>query len=249
MAIRPINLAGDDATLLDIKHGKVPGHKIQYVHAYSPNIGTTQELVWPLGGNITFNDTPSTLYLTSTNAADNQYVQIEWLDGDYLPVTSLVQLNGQTPVAIGTGLRVNRAFTVAVTPTIGDVYIANANNHTSGVPNDATEVVMYYEASTQTRSMALFTCPAGHTTFGLTGYFSAPKSRDNDFFWNVRNPNLPIPPINTNIVSVYESTVELDFKLTDIPAKTDAYFTSSTSGGNGRVSLRIPILIVDNDYI
>lgn len=249
MSIIPSGLAsrGQDF-LLDVVKGKVPGHSIQYVHAISPSIGVNQSLIWPLSGNVTFNDTPTTLYLTSTDNADTQFVQIEWLDANYDPITSLVQLSGHTPVAIGVGLRVNRAFTVATTATLGNVYIANANNHTAGVPNDPTEIVSYYDVATQTRSMALYTVPNNHTAIGLSGYFSSPKGRDNDFFWNVRNPNLPIPPINTNVVSVYQSTVEIDFKYTNIPEKTDAYFTAKTEASTGRVSLRIPVLTINNDY-
>lgn len=234
--------------ILKISKGLIPGHRIQYIHSYAPDIGTTEEFIWPLNGQYTFNDTPSNLYLTSSNASDTGFVFIRWIDANYDEQQDVYQLNGQTPVLIGLGLRVNQAFTAGVNQTLGDIYVSNALSHSSGVPSQSTTVMMY-EQKTQTRSMALYTVPRGHTAFGLSGYFSSPKNRDNDFFWNVRNPLGLLPPINTNVVSVYQTTTEIDFKFTSIPEETDAWFTAKTETGTGRVSIRIPTIIVDNNYL
>lgn len=234
--------------VLAVSKGIVPGHRIQYIHSYAPSIGTTEAFIWPLNGQYTFNDTPSTLYLTSSDAGDTGFVFIRWIDSNYDEQEGVYQLNGQTPVAIGSGLRVNQAFTAGVSQTLGDIYVSNALSHTAGVPTQTTTVMMY-EQKTQTRSMALYTVPRGHTAFGLSGYFSSPKGRDNDFYWNVRNPLGLLPPINTNVVSVYESTAEIDFKFTSVPEETDAWFTAKSETGTGRVSIRIPTIIVDNNYL
>ncbi len=234
--------------LARVAKGLVKGHRIQYVHSYAPGIGTTEDFIWPQGGQYTFSDTPSTLYLTSSDAGDTNNVYVRWVASDYTEVQGFYTLNGQTPVVIGEGIRVNQAFTAAATKTAGDIYISNALTHSVGVPTQETTVMMY-EQKTQTRSMALLTVPSGHSAFGISGYFSSPKGRDNDFFWNVRNPLGLLPPINTNVVSVYESTVEIDFKYTAIPERTDAYFTAKSETGNGRVSIRVAVLIVDNLYL
>lgn len=234
--------------ILKISKGIVPGHRIQYIHSYAPAIGTTEEFIWPLNGQYTFNDTPSNLYLTSSNASDTGFVFVRWIDDKYDEQQNVYQLNGQDPVLIGLGLRVNQAFTSGVNQTQGDIYVSNALTHSQGVPTQATTVMMY-EQKTQTRSMALLTVPKGHTAFGLSGYFSSPKNRDNDFFWNIRNPLGLLPPINTNVVSVYQTTTEIDFKFTSIPEETDAWFTAKTETGSGRVSIRIPTIIVDNNYL
>jgi len=234
--------------VLAVSKGIVPGHRIQYIHSYAPAISTTEDFIWPLGGQYSFSDTPSNLYLTSSDASDSGFVFIRWIDSNYDEQSGTYQLNGQSPVVIGQGLRVNQAFTAGVNKTSGDIYVSNDLTHISGVPTQETTVMMY-EQRTQSRSMALYTVPKGHTAFGLSGYFSSPKGRDNDFFWNVRNPVGLLPPINTNVVSVYENTVEIDFKFTSIPERTDAWFTAKTEAGTGRVSIRIPVLIVDNDYL
>jgi hypothetical protein len=244
---RRLRVGGEDF-ILSVSKGLIPGHRIQYIHSYAPSIGTTEEFIWPLNGQYTFSDTPSTLYLTSSDAGDTASVFIRWIDGNYDEQQGVYQLNGQTPVAIGAGLRVNQAFTTGVDGTLGDVYVSNDLSHTAGVPTQATTVMMY-EQKTQARSMALFTVPRGHTAFGLSGYFSSPKGRDNDFYWNVRNPLGLLPPTNTNVVSVYESTTEIDFKFTPIPEQTDAWFTAKSEVGSGRVSVRIPAIIVDNNFL
>jgi len=235
--------------LLRVAQGRVPGHTLQYVHAYASAIGTTEILVWPKNAVYTFNDsTTTTLYLTSDNAADvGKVVRIQWLDGEHKKQQSDVLLNGTTPVVIGVGMRVNRMFTLG-TATLGDVYVSNALSHTAGVPTLVT-TVSYYEAKTQTRSLMLFTVPAGHTAYGVNGYFSSAKGKDTDFFWNVRNPLGSLPDINTNVVSVYQSVAVVPFEWTSIPEKTDAFFTAVASVSAGRVSARVPVLVVDNDYI
>lgn len=235
--------------LLRVSQGLVPGHSLNYVHAYATAVGTTEILVWPRNVPYTFNDsTTTTLYLTSSNAADvGKVVRVHWLDGGHNQQRSDVVLNGTTPVAIGVGMRVNRMFTLG-TATLGDVYVSNALTHTAGVPTDAT-IVSYYTLKTQTRSMLLYTVPAGHTAYGIDGYFSSAKGKDTDFFWNVRNPQGFLPEINTNVVSVYETTVVIPFDWTSIPEKTDAFFTAEASASAGRVSSRIPVLVVDNEYI
>ena len=231
--------------LLDIAKGKVEGHSLQYVTAFG-EINSTEGIIWPLGGQLTFNDTPTTLYLSSSNNSDNQFISLVWLDANYAQQTSLVQLQGHTLVAIGLGLRINDMFTVATSPTLGDVYVANADNHSNGVPNDQAEIVATFEADGQFRPLSLYTVPAGFTAFGNVGYFSSPKGRDNDFFWNVRNPTTPIPKLRTNVCSVYQTTVQVDLSWTRAPEKTDVYFTANTAQGSGRVSTRTVVVLVDN---
>lgn len=76
-------------------------------------------------------------------------------------------------------------------------------------------------------------------------------SKDNTSFHllNGSDGPLQVSSIDTNVVSVYQSTVEVNFRATPVPEKTDAFFTSSTETGNGRVSSRIVAMLVDNDYI
>jgi len=235
-----------------ISKGQIAGHKMLYVNSNAEIIGATEKLIWPFDSAYVYNDTPATLYLSSTSAGDAGSVLIEWLDSDYKQQTSVVALNGQTPVAfaLGVGLRVNKCRAIgSITPTTGDVYISRENNHTAGVPNNTASILSAFKATSQTSNLAAFTVPADKTLFGVTGYFSAPKGRDNDFYWNVRNPTLGIPPTRTNVVSVYQSTIEVDFALTAIPEKTDAYFSANTQTSSGRVSCRVVGVLVDNEYL
>lgn len=233
----------------EIAKGNIPGHRMLYIHGFANNIGQTESLIWPLSRPIVFSDTPSNLYISSSNAADSQLVFVSWLDDQYIENSSVVQLTGQTPVLIGFGLRVNNAFTVSTPGTLGDVYLTNENNHVAGVPVNLDSVIAYYGFKLQSSSGVVYTVPAGHTAFGLSGYFSASKGKDYDFLWNVRNPVQGLPSINTNVLSVYENTVEVNFQYTSIPQRTDAYFTAVTDGAAGKVSVRIPAIVVDNNFL
>lgn len=236
---------------LSIAKGHIEGHRMIYLNSYANVINSTPKLVWPFSSQYVFGDTATSFWLSSTSAADTQNILIQTLDGDYNEQNFVIPLSGQAPVefSIGTGLRVNKVRNVSPLQTAGDVYIARENNHTNGEPDDSDMIVSAFEQSRQTSNLALFTVPAGHTLFGDVGYFSAPKGRDNDFFWNVRNQSAAIPDTITNVVSVYESTVQLNFAMTPIPEKTDAFFTSKTENGSGRVSARIVGILVDNDYL
>lgn len=237
--------------ILDISKGLIPGHSMVYVNSYANVIDTTTKLVWPFASQYVFSDTPTSFWLTSTNALDDQDILIQTLDADYNPQSFVITLIGQTPIefSIGVGLRINKVRCVSPTPTLGDVYAARENNHTDGIPNDTSMIVSAFEQDHQTSGLALHTVRAGHTLFGYTGYFSAPKGRDDDFFWNARNPELSIPDTITNVVSIYEGPFEVNFAMTPIPEKTDAYFSSKTEQASGRVSLRVVGILVDNNYL
>ena len=236
---------------LSISKGQIAGHRMIYVNSYANDITTTEKLIWPFSSQYVISDTPTSFWLSSTNAADTNNILVETLDLDYNEQSFVVALNGQTPVEFspGTGLRINKMRCVDSAGTIGDVYAARQNAHTGGIPNDTDMIVSAFESSRQTSNLAFFTVPNGFTLFGHVGYFSSPKGRDNDFYWNVRNPSIGIPLTATNVVSIYENTVQLDFAMTPIPQKTDAFFSSNTATGNGRVSCRVVGILVDNDYL
>ena len=236
---------------LSISKGHMPGHRMIYVNSYANSIGTTTKLIWPFSSQYEFGDTATSFWLSSTSNTDNQNILIQTLDADYKEQNFVIALSGQAPVefSAGVGLRVNKVRNVSAQQTVGDVYVSRENDHASGVPRDSSMIVSAFEQEKQTSNLALFSVPAGHTLFGDVGYFSAPKSRDNDFFWNARNQSANIPQTVTNVVSVYENTVQIDFAMTPIPEKTDAYFSSRTETGSGRVSCRVVGILVDNDYL
>lgn len=234
--------------LLAVGAGKIEGHSIFYAHGFSDVASTDNRMIHPSSDEYFFKDTPSTLYLTSSDDTDTQVVTLDWLNEDYLPVTSSVTLQGQTPVEIGLGIRVNKAFTTDVTATIGSVFVSNALSHTDGVP-EIEDTVMCYLPGPQTRTMALFTVPDGHTAFGFKGFFSSSKGKDCDFYWNTRNPYIPIPPTQTKVLSVYQNTIEVDFGCTKIEARSDAWFSVVSSIGNSKVSTRVIVVVVDNNFL
>lgn len=247
---RSLKVSGQPLELL-VSKGGIDGHRMIYINAYANDIGITTKLIWPLDSQYEFGDTATSFWLSSTDDTDINTILIQALDSDYNEQNFVVSLNGHTPVefANNSGLRVNKVRNITATATGGDVYVAREDNHTNGMPDDDSMIVSMFEQEKQTSNLALFTVPAGHTLFGDVGYFSAPKNRDNDMYWNARNPDAGIPDTTTNVVSVYQNTIQIDFAMTPIPEKTDAYFTSSTEQSSGRVSCRVVGILVDNNYL
>lgn len=248
---RRLKVSSEPLELL-INKGLIPGHRMVYVNSFANVINATEKLIWPLPTQYVISDIPSTFWLTSTNAADNKDILIEWLDGARNRFTTVVTLNGQAsvPFAVGVGLRINKMRVInTITRTLGNVYASRENSHSAGIPTNSSMIVSYIEQVAQTSTLAFYGVPNGYTLFGTTGYFSSPKGRDNEYFWNARNAVIGIPPTRTNVISAYQSSIDIDFAMTPIPENTDAYFTAKTAAGNGSVDSRVVGILVDNNYL
>lgn len=133
--------------------------------------------IWAFGSDdisgrvsrIPFQSTATTLYLTSSSAADtSRSFSVEYIDATGARVTETVLTNassGQTPVvfAASNGLHVNRIFLNGNNQThAGNIYIAHTNNFTSGVPNSpSTDVTGFIEAGYGQTQQAAYIVPAG----------------------------------------------------------------------------------------
>lgn len=169
--IPPSGVSNDWATVLQVdKFGN------------NPNIGTLTdpEDVWSQGGTYTFLSSAATLY-ASCSAASTVTIFVEGLDANYNIQTATVTLNGQNQAEIGSGLtwlRVYRAYNSSGTNLAGDVYIAETDDLTGGVPDTASKIKAKILTNEQQTLMAIYTIPAGYTGYLLRWYVSEvnPKS-------------------------------------------------------------------------
>lgn len=138
---------------------------------YDIDTTTDPEDVWSQGGTYTFLTSATTLYLSSSDNGDDQTITVEGLDGNYALQSKSKALTGQTQVALdGTWLRVFRAYNGDTTATAGDVYVAETDDLTGGVPDTATKIKAKIDAAAQQTLMAIYTIPAGYTGYLLRWY-------------------------------------------------------------------------------
>lgn len=166
---------------LEVAKGNVTGHTFIHKFGFNPDIDTsTIADIWEfgaVGGNLEYDFPTSdeTIYLSSSDGGDSGVsytVTVEGLDQYWVTqVIEDVQLNGQTPVQVGSGeswMRINRMYTSGATATAGNVYAANTATGTSGnggVPTSASTVRAYYTINGQQTQQAIYSIATD-----MTGY-------------------------------------------------------------------------------
>jgi len=118
--------------------------KSLYKFGRNPNIGTSAETVWQVGGDETYCTTNAIDKFSSSNAGDTQEIVIEGhtISGGVLTfATQTVTLVGQTETALTTPLaRVTRLYNNGTVDFAGDIYVYENDTVTSGVPQTTSKI-------------------------------------------------------------------------------------------------------------
>jgi hypothetical protein len=165
---------GYPAMATSIALGRYPGVYMVDKFGENPAVGTTEEDIWQIGGKETLLTTAQTMYASCTDNVNGvgQVIKVDGLDADWDEQTGYATLTGQTqaPVVAADGsaqtwMRVHKAFQVSAEPDpVGDVYIAESDTLTGGVPDTTTKVhgyIDYTDAAQQTEK-AMYTVPRDH---------------------------------------------------------------------------------------
>ena len=145
-------------------------------------VGTSEEDLWNgPGTEETLLTAGATLYVSCGTVGTTQVMQVEGLDENWMIQTGYGTLTGRTQSAIvsATGAaqlwtRVFRAYQISAVPDpVGDVYIAELDTLSLGVPDTDTKVHGYIDFSdaAQQTEKAMYTVPAEHVglVLGMTG--------------------------------------------------------------------------------
>jgi hypothetical protein len=141
---------------------------------------TDPEDVWNQGGTYTFLTSSAVLYASSSDGSDTVDINVQGLDADWAVQEQSVTLTGTSQTAIsGSWLRVFRAFNEDGTDLAGDVYIAETDDTTAGVPDTATKIKAKIDLADQQTLMAIYTVPDGYTAYMTRWYVAMAQSKSS----------------------------------------------------------------------
>lgn len=255
MSLNFLKLVNSPQFLLEVAKGNVDGFSSVHVFAENPSIDiAAQEDIWEYGGTYTYLSSASTLYLSSSDDADTQDIEITGLDTNYVLQTVTQTLNGQTKTEIGSGItwvRIHKVKNVGSTDLSGSLYVYEDDTTDVGVPNTASKVKAYiYDGNNQTL-MSHFCVPAN--TYAL------PISLNLDLTSKAASKitvTLRVRPFgqvfeNRGIYGINEyHGHELVFDLpTLIQPKSDIKLIATASSDDSAVAAEYFLLLIDSDYL
>jgi hypothetical protein len=154
---------------------RTPKVRVVDKFGYNGAVGTSaEEDIWSVGGEETLLTSGATMYASCTDNTNGvgQVIRVFGLNEKWEQVYGQVTLTGQTQAEVkdmtGTAMtftRIHRAYqTSGGADPVGDVYIAESDDLTAGVPDTATKIhgfIDYTNAAQQTQK-AVYTIPRGH---------------------------------------------------------------------------------------
>jgi hypothetical protein len=246
----------DENFSLQVARGLIPGHSVVTVFGYNPDLDTTEESVWPDGGNVPHPTEASVLKVSSTDAADAspsgtgaRSVLITGLNASYDQVSETVVLSGQTAVnTVNSYLYVN-GLTVTSVGSGG----ANAGNINvgTGTVTDGVPAVLYdmIAIGYNNRTTAHYCVPAGYTGYLVHGLFTAGQASGSTSITSkllVHSPDDNIVRVGA-ITTLNNGVVQYMFNYpTAIPEKNCVGATAIGSANNNSVSSMFNICLIKN---
>ena len=229
---------------------------VSSVHVFGRNSdidSAAREDVINHGGTYTYQSTGVTLFASSSDGSDTTEITIKGLSTGWERQTGTVTLNGTTQTEI-TGTTWRRVFEVenlSSTATSGDVYIAESDTTSSGVPDTASKIKAKMDTVSERSLMALYTVPAGYTgylfhSFAAIGSEIVSGAADFELFFREEG-GVFREFFNAGIVSSGTSRTDHKYVLIpSFPEKTDLVIRADVTDNNTVISGGFDLILVKN---
>ncbi len=235
------------AFYLDVTKGKVSGHSVAFLSGRAENF-STPSTIWNVGGMYpwsAWNGGAATLYANSASASDTMNILLNGLDSNWLPISTVVQLNGT--LFVNTGSTVFRRLNSAYILDSGAMNVGQINIH---VGSSGGSIVGRINPGIGQTSMSIYTVPAGHTAFSMFGDFSVNKGEGAEL--NARWRFFGGGFITVYATEIFQQTYSASPPVPGaIPEKTDidnvVQFVTTPNGT--RVYSNQQLLLVNNSYL
>ena len=226
-----------------IAQGQISGYSLVHVTGYNSDVDAgADETVWGAGGKYPWSvwSTARVVTVVSSSALDTGSVVVTGLDASYNVISEEVDCNGTTPTTGTTQfIRVNSCVYKNGSSNNAGVITITANSNTIGL----------IEVGIGQTLNGIYTVPAGHTAYIVTGDFSVQKGEDSQvrFFIRPFGQGFRI----AHIGEVFEGTYRYDFPVpVPMTEKTDLDVQAAlVKTNNTRVTTNFSMILVKNDAL
>lgn len=204
-------------------------------------VGASEEPVWGQSNDYTYITVADTLYISSTNAADDQTYEIQGLDASWNYQTATATVNGLTFVEVTgvTWMRVFRVKNTGTTDNAGVIYvhIDDADGDANGIPDTvASDTKARIDIGMNQTLMAIWTVPAGREFYLEYFYASTNVATKATAVFLRARPTGGVFQVK-NVLDINGSAAERRYVLPlKFAEKTDIEVTATAAAGGGLVS-------------
>lgn len=234
---------------MDVAKGLIEKHSTGTIFGRNPDVDpAAPELIWDFGGIETYPTADTEMFLSSTDASDTNVGVFVWgMTDDYnFKIETHLFTSGQSQQSIGSFFRIFRLVIVSNDAPLGDIYAAEADTLTGGVPDTDSKVHALMLQGTNITHKAGGTVPIGHTLYVHRAFMGV--RRGEDAVISLRSRADPAPAfVESTSFPIYQQTLFLDLDPPFIIAeKTDFDFLATTDTNNTEVTLNLGFTLVDN---
>ena len=191
----------DDKTYLDTNStnywqelalGNINGSQASLIAGENPDVEPgAEETIWSQGGRLIPLTADTELYFSSTDAADDQVWTAIGLNNALEVVVGIATLNGQNQVQISEDMfRITRILNISSTSSAGNIYLAESDTLTGGVPDTASKIQMKSRIGFNGESAAFWTVRAGKTGYVNSMEGTVGKSKNVTIYINAIIPGI-----------------------------------------------------------
>lgn len=231
--------------LTEVVKGNIAGADLRVISAGIPSLGAlTEETIWDQGGLYTYLTADTTLYASSTSASDTAVTLACFgVNDEYEQIVRTVTLNGQNQVELsGQMFRVLEIVVTGSTAPLGDIYIAESDTLTGGVPDTESKIKSKVILGNNKSKNGFYTVPKDKYAIVVDILYSAPKNRDVCF--STFSKNFGGLMILNFSADIYQNTEQIAIQA-KYDEKTDFEVRGLATNEGTLASFLVRILLID----
>lgn len=234
---------------LETAKGNIAGHATGTIFGRNTDIDpAAEELIWDYGGMETYLTADTELFLSSDNVGDTNVGIFIWgMTDDYVFKQEVhIHTAGQSQHSVGNYFRVFRMVIVSGDAPLGNIYIAEADTLTGGVPDTASKVHIFMAQGTNITHKASGTVPADNTMYVHRLFMGV--RRGEDAVIQFRQKPFGYPDfVESSSFPLYQESSFLTFDPPFvIGSKTSFEFTATTVTNNTQVIVNTAYTLIDD---